>query len=49
MNKVRGIFLLLLFFITSLIFAQNRYSKSADDAFTDQQYVIALMRYQKAY
>ena len=49
MNKVRGIFLLLLFFISSLIFAQNKYSKSADDAFTDQQYLTALTRYQKAY
>ncbi len=49
MNKVRGIFLLLLFFISSLLFAQNRYSKSADDAFTDQQYLTALTRYQKAY
>ena len=49
MNKVRGIFLLLLIFITSLISAQTKYSKSADDAYTDQQYLIALMRYQKAY
>jgi peptidoglycan-associated lipoprotein len=49
MNKVRGIFLLLLFFISALIFAQNRYTKMADDAFTDQQYLTALTRYQKAY
>ncbi|MCX6248922.1 MAG: OmpA family protein [Bacteroidetes bacterium] len=49
MNKVRGIFLLLLFFISGLIFAQNKYSKSADDAFTDQQFLTALTRYQKAY
>ena len=49
MNKVRGIFLLLLFFISSLIFAQNKYSKSADDAFADQQFLTALTRYQKAY
>lgn len=50
MNKVRGIFLLLLFFfISSFTFAQNRFSKSADDAFTDQQYLTALTRYQKAY
>jgi len=49
MNKVRGIFLLLLFFISSLIFAQNKYSKSADEAFTDQQFLTALTRYQKAY
>lgn len=49
MNKVRGIFLLFLFFSCNLIFAQNKYSKSADDAFTDQQYLTALTRYQKAY
>lgn len=49
MNKVRGIFLLLLFLFSSLIFAQNKFSKSADDAFTDQQYLTALTRYQKAY
>ena len=49
MNKVRGIFLLLLFLLSSLIFAQNKFSKSADDAFTDQQYLTALTRYQKAY
>jgi peptidoglycan-associated lipoprotein len=49
MNKVRGILLLLLFFISSLTFAQNKFSKSADDAFADQQYLTALTRYQKAY
>jgi peptidoglycan-associated lipoprotein len=49
MNKARGILLLLLFFISSLISAQNKYSKSADDAYADQQYLTALTRYQKAY
>jgi peptidoglycan-associated lipoprotein len=49
MNKVRGIFLLLLFFISSFTFSQNKYSKTADDAFTDQQFLTALTRYQKAY
>jgi peptidoglycan-associated lipoprotein len=49
MKKVPGIFFLLFFFISSLTLAQNKYSKSADDAFADQQYLTALTRYQKAY
>ncbi|MCX6243314.1 MAG: OmpA family protein [Bacteroidetes bacterium] len=49
MKKVPGILLLLFFFISSLTFSQNKYSKSADDAFADQQYLTALTRYQKAY
>ena len=49
MNKVRGIFLLLLFLTSNLLFSQNKFSKSADDAFADQQFLTALTRYQKAY
>jgi peptidoglycan-associated lipoprotein len=49
MNNVRGIFLLLLVFLSSVVFAQNKYTKLADDAFADQAYLTALTRYQKAY
>jgi peptidoglycan-associated lipoprotein len=42
--------LLLSFLVSSLVvFSQNKYSKSADDAFADQMYNLALTRYQKAY
>lgn len=49
MKKFPGIFLLILVLISSSLIAQNKYSKAADDAFTDQQYLLALTRYQKAY
>jgi peptidoglycan-associated lipoprotein len=48
MYKALGIFLLL-FFLTNSAFTQNKYSKAADDAFSDQLYTLALTRYQKAY
>ena len=48
MTKIPGIFLL--FFLISLTsFAQNKYSKAADESFADQQYSLALTRYQKAF
>lgn len=41
---------LLIFFIgTGQAAAQNKQTKAADDAFTDQQYSLALEKYQKAY
>ncbi len=42
--------LLLAFLISSLNgYSQNKHSKAADNAFTDQMYLLALQRYQKAY
>ena len=42
--------LLLAFLISSIHgYAQNKHSKAADNAFTDQMYLLALQRYQKAY
>lgn len=49
MKKFRGIFLLLFIFITATLAAQTKATKAADDAYADQQYMIALTRYQKAY
>ncbi len=49
MIKFPGIFLIILLFLTSALQAQNKFSKAADDAFSDQQYLLALTRYQKAY
>jgi len=43
-------FLILIFLISGFdSFSQNKHSKAADDAFTDQMYLQALQRYQKAY
>lgn len=49
MNKTLGISLIFLLFFSTFTIAQNKYSKAADDAFTDQMYSLALTRYQKAY
>src|ERR1039457_2152335 len=49
MNKSLGVFLLFIFLLTSAVHAQNKFTKSADDAFADQMYNMALSRYQKAY
>ena len=49
MVKIPGILILILFLFSSVSFAQNKFTKMADDAYTDQQFMIALMRYQKAY
>ncbi|MDP4281130.1 MAG: OmpA family protein [Bacteroidota bacterium] len=49
MNKYLGFFLAFLFVFSISGFAQNKMTKSADDAFTDQQFMLALTRYQKAY
>ncbi len=44
------VFLLFIFLASSLVsYSQNKHSKAADDAFTDQMYLQALQRYQKAY
>ncbi len=49
MNKISGILIILLFLLSSALLAQNKYTKTADNAYSDQQYMIALQRYQKAY
>jgi peptidoglycan-associated lipoprotein len=49
MKKTTGFLILFLFFFTCIVVAQNKYSRNADNAFADQQYMIALERYQKAY
>lgn len=41
--------LLAIMLITSGVQAQNRFSRSADESFNDQQYALALKKYQKAY
>ena len=41
--------LLLVIIVSAGSFAQNRYSRSADESFNDQQYFLALKKYQKAY
>lgn len=48
MYKLPVVVILILLFATPT-FAQNKYSKAADDAFADQMYYMALTRYQKAY
>lgn len=49
MSKAYGVILILVFLLSSVTFAQNKYTRSADDAFVDQMYMLALTRYQKAY
>jgi peptidoglycan-associated lipoprotein len=49
MNKTLGLSLVIFFLFSVTSIAQNKYSKAADDAFTDQLYSLALTRYQKAY
>ncbi len=50
MNTIRPILVLLvLVFLSAGAMAQNRYSRSADESFNDQQYSLALKKYQKAY
>ncbi len=49
MIKTLGILTLFLFLLSTSAFAQNKYTRMADDAFADQQFMIALTRYQKAY
>jgi peptidoglycan-associated lipoprotein len=49
MSKSSGILIFFLFLFSSAVLAQSKYSKMADNAFADQQYMIALERYQKAY
>ena len=42
--------LIILFMASSSgLTAQNKYSKAADDAYTDQMFLLALQKYQKAY
>ncbi|MEI7895934.1 MAG: OmpA family protein [bacterium] len=43
--------LLILFFMAAApgSFAQNKFSRAADDAYADQMFVLALQKYQKAY
>ena len=41
--------LLVVLFVASGLSAQNRYSRNADESFNDQQYFLALKKYQKAY
>ena len=42
--------LLLIFLLApGLVTAQNKFSKAADEAFSDQMYLLALQKYQKAY
>ena len=48
MNKIPAIILIFFLIISLPSFSQNKYSKAADDAFTDQAYNLALTRYQKA-
>ncbi len=48
MYKILGV-VFLLYFLSTSAYTQNKFSKSADDAFTDQMYNLALTRYQKAY
>lgn len=49
MNKILGVSLIIFFIFSITSIAQNKYSKAADDAFSDQMYNLALTRYQKAY
>jgi len=50
MRYLFNVFLLFFFLIASLtVPAQNKFSRAADDAFTDQMYLLALQKYQKAY
>ncbi len=49
MKKVFGILLPLTFLLSFSTIAQNKYTKAADESFADQQYMLALTRYQKAY
>ncbi len=49
MIKISGILFIFLFLLSSAVLSQNKYSKNADNAYADQQYMIALQRYQKAY
>jgi peptidoglycan-associated lipoprotein len=41
--------LLVVLFVASGLSAQNRYSRNADESFNDQQYFLAVKKYQKAY
>ncbi|MEI7500746.1 MAG: OmpA family protein [Bacteroidota bacterium] len=45
------LFLLIMLFMASspCSIAQNKYSKAADEAYTDQMFLVALQKYQKAY
>jgi peptidoglycan-associated lipoprotein len=50
MYMMRSILTLLAVIVISAgSIAQNRYSRSADESFNDQQYFLALKKYQKAY
>lgn len=50
MNRFTGILILcILFLLTCEGVAQNKFTRNADNAFADQQYMTALARYQKAY
>lgn len=49
MNKTTGILIIILLLLSSALLAQNKFTKAADNAYSDQQYMIALQRYQKAY
>ncbi|HNW73780.1 MAG: OmpA family protein [Bacteroidales bacterium] len=41
--------LLVLIASTQILFAQNKLTRAADDAYSDQMYLLALQKYQKAY
>ena len=50
MNRFTGILIFcILLLLSSEGVAQNKYTRNADNAFADQQYMTALARYQKAY
>lgn len=52
MNMRHNRFLLLLLVLiasTQILFAQNKLSRAADEAYSDQMYLLALQKYQKAY
>jgi peptidoglycan-associated lipoprotein len=44
-----GALLVAFLLISPVVFGQSKYTKTADDAFADQMYNLALTRYQKAY
>lgn len=49
MNKALGVIFFSILFFPSVLFAQNKFTRAADDAFIDQLYNLALTRYQKAF
>ena len=49
MKKVAGAILVFSFFLSFSATAQNKFTKAADESFADQQYMLALTKYQKAF